>query len=122
MVETNSDQEPVKKESSVGGEEILSEMKNAGIAGAILRRDGISIHSTIALSESGSNIFSSIANICNAISKEIGDTQKEIEISLSGLFFIIIPIDSYLFCGAVKDREQKKLLREYSEKLRQILR
>ncbi|MDO8554931.1 MAG: hypothetical protein Q7S22_09035 [Candidatus Micrarchaeota archaeon] len=103
------------------GEEILTGMKNAGIAGAVIRRDGITVFSTIALSETGPNIFSSIANICDAISKEIGDKQKEIEISMSGLFFVIIPVDSYLFCGAVKDREQKKTLREYSEKFKQGL-
>ena len=98
---------------------ILNEMKNGGINSAFLRQDGVVIHSTITLEEAGGNAIANVANVSDAIMKKAGDKQKEVEISVDGLYLIIIPIETYFLCGMIKDREQKKTLRSYAEKIRQ---
>lgn len=102
-------------------ETLIDDLKTSGISAALIRKDGISIYSTITLSETGPAVFANVANICDAISKESGDTPKEIEVGFSGMFLVILPVSDYLLCGIVKDRELKKLMRECADKLAKIL-
>lgn len=102
-------------------EGLLADMRNNGINGAVVRNDGILIGSTISLSESGASTFASLSNVCDALLKTLKDTQREIEISAGGLFLVLLPVGSYLLCGVIKNRDQKKTLKEYADKLKQII-
>lgn len=100
---------------------ILSEMRDAGILGACIRADGVIIASTIAMDNTGSNFLASISNITDTLMKESGDKQKEIEISVDNLFLVMIPINNYILCGMLKDREEKKALRDYASRMSETL-
>ncbi len=97
---------------------ILNEMKAKGIGGAVVRVDGVTVASTIALNELGAGLLSSVANVSDAMMKKMDDKQKEIEISFDGLLMVIIPLKNHVFCGMIKDREEKKVVLEYAEKAR----
>jgi predicted regulator of Ras-like GTPase activity (Roadblock/LC7/MglB family) len=102
-------------------EAILNEMKGKGIGGAIVRIDGVPVQSTIALNDMSSGLISSVANISDAIMKKNDDTQKEIEISFDGLIMVMIPLKNHIFCGMIKDREEKKIVSEYAQKAKPYL-
>ena len=102
-------------------EAILNEMKAKGIGGAIVRIDGVPVQSTIALTDLSSGLISSVANISDAIMKRMDDNQREIEISFDGLIMVMIPMKNHIFCGMVKDREEKKLVVEYAQKAKEFL-
>ena len=101
-------------------EELLAEMRNNGINAAVVRNDGLLLASTISLSESGASTFASLANVCDALLKTLKDAQREIEISAGGLFLVLLPVGTYLLCGVIKNRDQKKTLKEYADKLKQL--
>ena len=100
---------------------ILAEMRDAGILGACLMADGVIIASTIAIDDSGSNLITSISNITDTLMKEAGDKQKEIEITIDNLFLVMIPFNNYFLCGMLKDREEKKPLRDYATRISKLL-
>lgn len=102
-------------------EAILNEMKGKGIGGAIVGSDGVVIHSTIALNEATSGLIASVANVSDALMAKMGDQDKEIEISFGGLLVVMVPINKYLFCGMIKEREEKKIVLEYAQKARAYL-
>jgi hypothetical protein len=102
-------------------QEILEDMKKEGINGAIIRKDGILIHSTFAITDTGANILSNIANIPDALLKRINDEAKETEIAFGNLIMLIIPIHDYHFVGAMKSREQKASVRKYAERAKSAL-
>ena len=102
-------------------ENILNDMKAKGIGGAIVRIDGVPVHSTIALTDLSSGLISSVANISDAIMKRMDDNQKEIEISFDGLIMVMVPLKNHIFCGMVKDREEKKTVLEYAQKAKAYL-
>jgi len=102
-------------------DDILTDMKNNGLNAAIIRNDGILISSTIQLNESNASIISLLTNVSDAILKGIGDKQKEIEISMEGMYLIIISLGNHILCGIIKNREEKKNLRYYADKIKQIL-
>ena len=110
---------PETKKSSV--EELLLDMKNDGLNGAVIRTDGLLLSSTISLSESSANTLASLSNVFDALLKTVKDTQKEVEVSAGGLYLILMPVASYILCGVIKSRDQKKTLREYADKLKQII-
>jgi len=109
-----------KKEPKPSVEEgpaaVLEEMKAAGITGALVRADGVLVHSTMPLSDSGAGLLASVSNVSDALMKRVNDTPKELEITFQSQILVIIPIDGYLFCGIVKDREKKKTIRDYAAK------
>lgn len=102
-------------------ETILNEMKDKGIGGAIVRMDGVLVQSTIALSDTGSNLISSITNISDAILKRMEDSQKDIEVNFGGLILVMVPVNQHIFCGLVKDREEKKIVLDYAQKAKSYL-
>jgi len=97
-------------------ETILNEMKEQGIGGAVVQADGVPMASTIALKESDAGLFASVANVAEAIMQRDGDTPQEMELSFGGLLLVLVPIDNHIFCGLIKDREQKKIVLEYAQK------
>jgi hypothetical protein len=102
-------------------EAILNEMKGDGIGGALLRIDGVSVHSTLALSELSTGLIASMANVSDAIMKKMDDRQKQIELAFENSVLVIVPMDGYIFCGMVKTKEEKRLVLEYAEKARKTL-
>lgn len=99
-------------------ENLLDGIKGKGIETALIRKDGILLHSTITLDETAPAIISSLANITDELMKQASDSQKEIEITIDGIYFVIIPIKEFLLCSPVGDRELKKELRTLAEQLK----
>lgn len=108
-------------EENAGVEQLILGMKDAGINGAVIRNDGLLMSSTISITDSGANTFASLFNVCDALLKTVKDAQREVEISAGGLLLVLLPVGNYLLCGVINNRDQKKTLREYAEKLKQIL-
>lgn len=103
-------------------EALLTEMKEKnGIGGAIVRVDGVTVTSTIALNELSAGILASVANVTDAIMKKMDDHEKEIEVSMDGLILVMIPLKNHVFCGMVKQREDKKIVSEYAQKAKAYL-
>jgi hypothetical protein len=102
-------------------EVVLEEMKTQGISGAIVRKDGIQLHSTFAITESGAKMLAAVSNIASTLIKRSGDTAKETEIAFPNLILIIIPIGDYLFAGAIKNREHKPIVRKFAIRAKGLL-
>lgn len=100
---------------------LLTELKNKGILGACVRLDGAIVASTIAMDSSSSSLISSISNIIDALMKENNDRYKEIEMTVDSIYLVIIPMEKHALCGILKDREDKKTLREYANRIAQFL-
>jgi hypothetical protein len=100
-------------------EEILNQMKQNGITGAVIRKDGVVMNSTVALSAPA--IISSLANISDAILQKEHEHQKELEIAFNNLILVVVPVKNCYFCGMVKERAQKKLVRDYAEQASAVL-
>ncbi len=111
----------IKQEKKVSIEELLTSMRNSGVNGAVIRNDGLLLSSTISLNESGAGTFASLSNVCDALLKSVKDNQREIEVSAGGLFLVLLPVGTYLLCGVITNRDQKKTLREYADKLKSIV-
>lgn len=102
-------------------EDIFNEMKTKNIEAVLVRRDGYLIQSTFAVDEMLPSLLASAGNTSDAIMREIKDSGKECEIAFDDQFLVIIALGNYLLCGLVKDREQKKDIRSYAEKIEQSL-
>lgn len=102
-------------------ENILNEMKEKGIGGAIVRADGVAVASTIALNDVSSGLLASVANVSDALMKKNDDEQKEMEVSFDGLILVMIPVKNHIFCGMVKERDEKKIVQEYAAKAKNHL-
>jgi hypothetical protein len=102
-------------------QKILEDMKKEGISGAVIRKDGILIHSTFAITDTGASILSNVANIPDALLKRIKDEAKETEIAFGNLIMLIIPVHDYYFVGAMKSRDQKTTVRKYAKQAKSVL-
>ncbi len=103
-------------------EELLNEMKEKGIGGAVVRIDGVPVASTIALKEADAELFAAVANVADAMMKGMGDKPHELELSFSGgLILVMVPVKNHMFCGMIKDRAEKKTVLEYAEKAKGLL-
>lgn len=106
---------------SSGIEKLLDEMKGKGINGAVVRKDGVLVQSTIALNDVGANMIASVANVSDAMLKKAGDAQKSMEIVFSSLIFVLVPVGDHIFCGVIKDREEKKAVLEFAKRAAEYL-
>ncbi len=104
------------EEEKTAASKILDSMREEGINGAIIRKDGKVVSSTIALNDVGANMIASVCNVSDALIKRVGDKQKNIEIVLENKLFIMIPLETHIFCGQIKNRSQKKTIMEFSKK------
>ncbi|MBD3210111.1 hypothetical protein GF318_01900 [Candidatus Micrarchaeota archaeon] len=103
-------------------EDILNEMKERGIGGAVVQLDGTIVHSTIALNDVSAGLISSVSNVSDAIMKRSGDVQKEVEVSFGGgLILVMVPVKKHIFCGMIKNRENKKEVLEYARQAQEFL-
>ncbi|MBU0590943.1 hypothetical protein KKF81_00140 [Candidatus Micrarchaeota archaeon] len=97
-------------------ETLLNEMKDNGIGGAVLKNDGTTVFTTIALNDVSSGLLASVVNVSDAMHKKMEDTQKEMEVSFGGLILVMVPMKNHIFCGMVKSRDEKKIVLEYAKK------
>lgn len=100
-------------------ETLLNAMKDKGVGGALLRVDGVPVHSTLALSELSTGLIASMANVSDAIMKKMDERQKQMELAFENSVLVIVPMGNYVFCGMVRTKEEKRLVLEYAEKARQ---
>lgn len=107
--------------ASASIETLVNEMKQKGIESGIVRKDGILAYGTVIAGDATAQNVASVSNTTESILSKVKDSSKEIEIALDNSFYVIIPLKEYLLCASVKDREEKKILREYAEKLRAVL-
>ena len=102
-------------------EALLKELKDKGYGAAVVQVDGVVVHSTLALNEMSASLLSSVANVSDAIMKRMEDSQKEVEISFGEMILVMVPMKNHVFCGMVKDREEKKTILEYAQKAKTML-
>ncbi|MBI2080046.1 hypothetical protein HYT84_04735 [Candidatus Micrarchaeota archaeon] len=102
-------------------EGILQDLKSKGLEVAIIRKDGVLVRSSISMDEVTPNVIASLVNVSDAMFKEIEEEQKELEATFDGLYFVMIPIKTFILCGLVRQRDQKKELRAAADKLLTIL-
>ena len=100
-------------------EQTLNDLKSKGIECALVRKDGVLIYSTLTLDDATPGIIAALSGVSDEMLKRVSDRQKEVEIALGGLFFVIVPFGDFLLCGAVKDRELKKELRAAADILKE---
>ena len=100
---------------------MLDEMNRNGITGALIRKDGIIVNSTFSVSDNAAGLLASVSNTSDALLTRIKDKTQETEIAFGNLIILIIPIKEYLFCGAMKSREQKQVVRQFAEKAKKLL-
>jgi hypothetical protein len=108
------------EEKSAAGK-VLDSMREEGINGAIVRKDGQVVSSTIALNDVGAKMIASVCNVSDALSKRVGDKQKNVEIVLENKLFIMVPLDKHIFCGQIKERGEKQTVLEFSKKAEKSL-
>jgi predicted regulator of Ras-like GTPase activity (Roadblock/LC7/MglB family) len=113
--------QPAKVSISDEPSAVLDDMKVHSVNGAIVRADGVIVHSTMPMTDAAAGMVASAANITAALMKRSNDVPREIEITFGSTILVLIPMGAYIFCGSVKDREQKKVIREYAEKARAVL-
>ncbi|NYZ77593.1 hypothetical protein H0O02_04760 [Candidatus Micrarchaeota archaeon] len=102
-------------------EEILNEMKAEGIGGALARKDGVIIHSTIALPDIAPGLITRCANISEAIMARMKNSQKEIEIAFANGTIVAVPMKNYIFYGIAKSKDEKRKVLEYSKKAGSVI-
>ncbi len=107
------------KSASIEG--ILGGLQKDGIRSAVVRNDGLLLSSTLTLGKAGAGALASFSNVCDALLKTMQDAPREIEVTSGGNYVVIVPVGTYLLCGVLQDRDQKKLLRSYAEKLRLLV-
>lgn len=100
---------------------LLEELKAQGISSAVIRKDGVIVHSSFAITDAGAGMLASATNIADALITRVKDKPKEVEIAFDNLILVIIPINDFLFCGAIKNREHKPVIRKYADKAKVLL-
>ncbi len=108
--------EETTEQESPEMEKILSEMRDVGINGAIVRKDGVLMHSTIALNDMGASMLASVCNVSDALVKRVNDEQKDMEIVFGDQILVLVPLGNYIFVGSIKDRENKTTVLEFAKK------
>jgi predicted regulator of Ras-like GTPase activity (Roadblock/LC7/MglB family) len=102
-------------------EALLNEMKDRGIGGALVRVDGVPVHSTLALNELSTGLIASVANVSDALMKKADDRQRQIELAFENSVLVMVPLGNYIFCGMVRTKEEKRLVLEYAERARPLV-
>jgi len=102
-------------------ENILNKMKESGIGGGLIRKDGVLIKSTVALGDVAPTVIARAVNISDAMMQNEGNKQKGVEIAFEGQTVVVVPISAYVFFGITKTNEEKKTVLEFSRKIESVL-
>jgi len=97
-------------------ETLLEEMKGQGMGAAVIRMDGVVVHSTLALNDVSASLISSITNITKAMMEKMDDQQAELEITFDTALYLIVPGKENVFLAMLKSREEKKKALEYAKR------
>jgi hypothetical protein len=100
-------------------EEIMSQLKSRGIEVAFLRKDGSLINSTINMNENSLALLSSIVKNSETLAKRMKDDMSQMQIGIGDSLALIYPIKDIIFFTLTKNNEDKKIIAEYAEKIRQ---
>lgn len=100
-------------------EEIMSQLKSKGIEVAFLRKDGSLINSTINMNENSLALISSIVKNSEILAKRMKDNMSQMQIGIGDSLALIYPIKDMIFFALTKNNEDKKIIAEYAEKIRQ---
>ncbi len=102
-------------------EEILNEMNAEGIGGALIRKDGVMVHSTVALADVAPGLIARCSNISEALMSRMKNSSKEIEISFMNGTLVAVPMKNFIFYGIAKSKEEKRKILDYSLKAKQVV-
>ncbi|MBU0586814.1 hypothetical protein KJ780_04835 [Candidatus Micrarchaeota archaeon] len=97
---------------------LVEEMKGKGIETALLKSDGGLVYSNFAMDDPAPFISRYLANNAHFLMDELGDDTKEIELSLENRILMIVPLNGYLLLALVKNKEEKKVFRDYIETIK----
>jgi hypothetical protein len=106
---------------SVEVQGILDSIKDAGIQVALIRKDGALLSSSLHMDGLVASSLAHLTEVAGTLLKRAGDTQKELELIVDDDLVVVIPLDAHFLCGFLKNREQKKILREHAANLKHVL-
>ena len=96
---------------------VLESLKGMGIGAAFIKKDGTLVQATIKVDDVAASVLSSLSNVSATLLKRAKDDQKELELVFDSDLLVVLPVKSYYLCGILKNRDQKKTLREHAAKL-----
>lgn len=100
---------------------LLESLKTTGIESALIRADGGLVFSTFHLDDAGAAALAGTSNVAGTLLQRGGDAQRELEIVMENDLIVLLPLKSHFLCGVLKNREQKKTLREYADRLGKMI-
>ena len=123
MVTSHENEDKISASSPAvpGTQDLLESLKSSGIQCAVFRKDGGLVASSFHIDDGTASTLSSIGNVADALLQRVGDTSREVEVVMDTDLLVIIPVKSHYLCGILKNRDQKKTLREYADKLAKLI-
>lgn len=109
------------QETTTKIENILNKMKEAGVGGGLVRKDGVVVKATVALGDTAPTVLARAANISDAMLQREGNKQKELEIQFDSETLVIVPMGAYLFFGITKTKDEKKAVIDFSKQVEGVL-
>lgn len=100
-------------------EEIMAQLKSKGIEVAFLRKDGTLINSTINMNENSATLLSSIVKNSEVLAKRLKDNMSQMQLGIGDSLALIYPIGDTIFFALTKNNDDKKIITEYVEKIRE---
>ena len=100
---------------------ILDEMKSAGYKAALVRKDGQLFKSNFQIDDPLPSIISSFLNVSDALIKQSKGEGREYEMQLEDSVLVAIPVSDYYLVSYIDNREKKKIIREYADKIKLLL-
>ncbi len=99
-------------------DEILEEMKNEGYKAALIRKDGQLFKSNFQFEDPLPAVLSSLLNVSDAMLKQAQSQSREVELGLSDSILVALPVSDYYLISYIPDRDKKKVIRTYAEKIK----
>ena len=96
-------------------ETILNDMKDEGVSGAIVQKDGKLLATTIQMDDISAGVLSSLTNISDAILKKQEDKQQLMELRYTDKTIVIIPLSKSRLFGVTTSKEQKQTIIKYAK-------
>ncbi|MBI5222844.1 hypothetical protein HY990_00315 [Candidatus Micrarchaeota archaeon] len=100
---------------------LLNQLKSKGIESALVRVDGVLVQTTMALNDSSVSLLTGLFTSSDALCKRLGDSQKQIQLSLGDSLLIIVPLKNHFLCGLIKNPEDRKYVVEMADSLKAYL-
>jgi len=101
---------------------IMDSTKHAGIQVALIRQeDGRIVYSTFDVDQAVASGVAHTFRMADALLRKLEDQNKEMEIVADGSILFAAPAGNSILFAVLKDREQKKILRESAVKLQHFV-